>query len=75
MLYFMLNTKLQGGENLRLNDVLYAPQVFKNIPRILGIIEKGYTMGATKYKMNINRNGVSMTLNTRKGKTRTRCST
>ena len=63
-----VNIKLQGGETLKLIDVLYVSQAIKSLLRISSIGAKVYTMGDTKDKMTIKKNGVSMNLNTRKGK-------
>ena len=63
-----VNMKLQGGEMVKLNDVLQVPQAVKNILNISSIESKGSTMGATKDKMTINKNSVNMNLDAIKGK-------
>ena len=60
--------KLQLGETVKLNDVLYITQSVKHLLSVLMLVSKVSTMGATKDKINTNKNGVSMTLDARKGK-------
>ena len=65
-----INMKLQLGETVKLNDVLYIPQSVKNLLSVLMLVSKVSTTGATKDKINTNKNGVSMTLDARKEKKR-----
>ena len=58
---------LQVGGKFKLTEVLYVPQAVKNILIISRIVSKGSKMGANKDKMNINKYGVSTTLDARKG--------
>ena len=58
-----VNIKLQGGETLKFIDVLYVSQAIKSILSISRIGAKVYTMGDTKDKMTIKKNGVSTNLN------------
>ena len=62
-----LDMKLQGGGTVKLNDVLYVSQAAKNLLILSRLASKGATMGATKYKTTIKKNGVSMILNAIKG--------
>ena len=55
---------------MKLTEVLYAPQALEKLLSISRLIQKGATMGATQEKMIIKKNGVSMTLDARKGKKR-----
>ena len=50
-----------------MNDVLYVSPAAKNLLILLRLAAKGATMGATKYKTTIKKNGVSMILNAIKG--------
>ena len=61
--------KLQGGEKFKLENVIYVHQAVKNILIVSKIVSKGVTLVATKDKMTINKNGVIIHMNTRKGKT------
>ena len=63
-----VNMKLQGWKTVKLNEVLYVPRSFNNLLSILRLTTKGSTMGDTKDKMNTKKNGISMTLETRKVK-------
>ena len=60
--------KLKDGQTVKLTEVLYVPQAVKYILRISRLILKGATMGAIQEKMIIKKNGVSMTIDARKGK-------
>ena len=53
---------------MKLTKVLCVPQAVKNLLIVSRIVSKGSTMGYTQYKRTINKNGVSMILDTRKGK-------
>ena len=53
---------------MKLTKVLCVPQAVKNLLIVSRIVSKGSTMGDTQYKTTINKNGVSMILDTRKGK-------
>ena len=64
----MVNMKLHEGEEFRLKNVLYIPQAVKNLTSVSRTTAKGATMGATQDKTTINKNGVSMNMNARKGK-------
>ena len=70
-----VNMNLQGGETVKLTEVLYVPQAVKNILSISEHIPKGPTMGYNKEKNTTKKGGVNMTLDTRKGKMRSKCST
>ena len=64
----MVNVKLQVGETVKLNGVLYVPQEVNNLVRILRLVSKGVTTGSTKYKITVKKNGVSKTLDSMKVK-------
>ena len=53
---------------VKLNDVLYIPQSVKNIMSILRLVAKGATMGATKDRMTIKKNGINIIMDKLKGK-------
>ena len=67
--------KLQGGETVKLNDILYISYSVKNKPSVPRLAEKGDTIGATKENINIEKNVVIMNLKSRKVKTIAKCST
>ena len=52
---------------MKLTKVLYAPQYLKKLLSVSRLVSKGATMGATQEKNIIKKNGVSMTLDARKG--------
>ena len=56
-----VNMKLQDGQMAKLTKVLYVPQAVKNLLTVSQLVSKGATIGATKDKMIINKNGVSTT--------------
>ena len=62
-----LNIKLKDGQMVKLAEVLYVSQAVKKLLSVSKIVSKGATMGATQEKMTTKKNGVSMTLETRKG--------
>ena len=64
--------KLQGEETVKLNGVLYFYQAVRNILSVLRLVSKGHTMGDTQYKTTINKNGVNIILDTRKGKNKSK---
>ena len=53
---------------VKLTEFMYVPQEFKNILILSRPASKGSMMGDTKYKITINKGGVSMTLYARKGR-------
>ena len=57
--------KLQIGELVKLNYVLYVPKIFNDVMGVSRIAAKRDTMGGTKDKTTTKKNGVSMTLNAR----------
>ena len=56
-----VNIKLQGVEKFKLTEVLYSPQVVKNILSGSRLISKRSTMGSTKDKMTIKKCGINVT--------------
>ena len=64
----MVNIKLQGGGTIQLNELLYVPQVARNILRFLSLVSKGSTIRPAKYNITINKNRANMLLDARKGK-------
>ena len=62
-----VHIKLQVGETVKLNEVLYAPQAVNIILSVSRLVPKGSTMGDTKDKITIDEGGVNVTLDTRKG--------
>ena len=70
-----VNMKLQGGETVKLTDILYVPQAVKIFLRISMLVSKGSITGDTKDRTTINKNGANMVLDTRKEKMRAPCST
>ena len=62
-----IKMKLQYGKIIKLTEVLYMPQAAENLLSVWRLVSKGATMGATQYKIIINKNGVSMALDARKG--------
>ena len=56
-----VNIKVQVGETVKLNDVLYVSQEVNNLLSISRLVSKGSTMGYTKDKMTIKKNGFNMT--------------
>ena len=67
--------KLQGEKKVNFNYVLYVPHAVKNLLRALMLVEKGATMVYTKAKINIKKNGISVTMNARKKEKLEQCST
>ena len=62
--------KLQYVVTEKLNEVLYIPQAVKKLLSVSRLVSKGATMGATKDKITIKKNGISMILYSRKGQTK-----
>ena len=62
-----VNMKLQYGKTEKLTEVVYVTQALKNQLSVSRLVSKGAKMGATQEKMIIKNNGVSMTLDARKG--------
>ena len=60
--------KLWDVKMAKLTKVLYMPQAVKKLLSISRLASKGATMGATQNKTIIEKNGVSMILDARKGK-------
>ena len=58
--------KLHDGQTVKLTEVLYVSQAVKNILSVSRLVLNGDTMRGTQRKMIINKNGVIMTLDTRK---------
>ena len=58
---------MQGGETVKLNEVLYVPQALKNILSVSRLVSKVSKMGSTKDNTTIKKEGVSMKLYERKG--------
>ena len=61
-----VNMKFQDGKTVNLTEVLYIPQYVKKLLIVSRLVSKVSTRGTTQYKMIINKNGVSMILDTRK---------
>ena len=53
---------------MKLTEVLYVYQAVKNILKVLSIIPNVATIGATKYRTAIKKNGVNMIIDARKVK-------
>ena len=70
-----VHMKLQGGETLKFNDVLYVPQEVKNIISMSRLVLKGATMWATKDKITIKKIGVNIIVYKIKVKIIAQCST
>ena len=62
-----VNMKLKDGQTAKLTEVQYVPQVVKNLLSVSSLVLKGSTIGKTKEKIVINKNGLGTTLDTRKG--------
>ena len=62
-----VNMNIQDGQTVKLNEVLYVPQSVKNLLSVSRLVSKGATMGSTQDKITINKSGVSMILDARKG--------
>ena len=60
------NTKVQDGQTVKLTKVLYVPQAVKLFLSASRIVSQGATVGATQDNTIIKKNGVSMTLDSRK---------
>ena len=58
--------KLQDGQTVKLNEVLYVPQAVKKLLRLSRLVSKGATVGSTQDKTSIKKNRVSMTLDASK---------
>ena len=56
----LVNMKIKGGEKVKLTKVLYVPQAVNNLLSVSRLVSKVATMGDTKDKTTINKNGVSM---------------
>ena len=59
--------KLQYGQTVKLTEVLYVPQAVKNMLSVSRLVAKGVIMRFTQGKMTTKKNGMSMTLDARKG--------
>ena len=58
--------KNQGGETVKLTEVLYITNYVKNLLIVSRAVSKGATMVVTQYKTTTQNNGVSMVLDTSK---------
>ena len=61
-----VNMKLQVGETVKLNEVPHVPQVVNSILIVSRLISKGTTVGDTKDKITIKKNGINVIQDTRK---------
>ena len=59
--------KLQDGLIVKLTEGMYVIQAVKNLLIVSRLLAKDTTVGDTRDKMIIKKNGVSMTLDERKG--------
>ena len=66
--FIIMNVKY--GQAVKRTKALYVPQAVKYIYIISRLVSKGATMGATKDKITIKKNGISMILDSRKGQTK-----
>ena len=62
-----VNMKLQDVQMVKLTEVLYVPQAMKYVFSVSRLISKDATMGSTKDKIIIKKNGVTIPLEERKG--------
>ena len=65
-----VNMNLQDGQTVKLTKVMYATQSVRNLLSASRLISKGAAMGANQDKTIIKKNGVSMTSDAKKAKTR-----
>ena len=56
----LVNMKLQSGEKVNQDNVIYVLQAVKNLLSSSRLMGKGGTITTTKHKMAINTNGVSV---------------
>ena len=62
-----VNMKLQDGQTVKLNKVLYVPQAVKTLLSVSKLVSKDAKMGTTQGKIIVNKNRLSMTLDAIKG--------
>ena len=62
-----INMNFQGGQTVKLAEVLCVPEAVKNLLSVSRLVSKVATMGTNQYKINIKKNGVIVILDTRKG--------